>query len=76
MMATYTSIHYAHKIRAEAGTTTGAPLIVKIDRDNGGILGDQITLFTDDHELTRLLADAINAAVAVRDAAKAEREAA
>ena len=75
MMATYISIHYAHKIRAEAGTTTGAPLIVKADRDNGGVLSDEVTLFTDDHDLTRLLADAINTAVAARNAAKAEREA-
>lgn len=75
-MPAYTSIHYAHKITACAGTTSGAPLIIKIDRENGGLLPDEVTLFTDDHELTRLLADAINTAVAVRNAAKAEREAA
>ncbi len=75
-MATYTNIHYAHKINALAGTTSGAPLIISIGRENGGLLPDELTLFTDDHELSRLLADAINTAVAVRNAAKAEREAA
>jgi hypothetical protein len=75
-MACHISIHYAHKIGARAGTTTGAPLIINIDRDNGGNLPDEVTLFTDDHELSRKLADAINAAIADHNAAQAEREAA
>lgn len=75
-MPSHTSIHYAHKITARAGTTTGAPLIINIDRENGGVLPDELTLFTDDHDLSRRLADAINAAVADHNAAKADREAA
>ncbi len=75
-MACHISIHYAHKIGALAGTTTGAPLIINIDRDNGGNIPDEVTLFTDDHELSRRLADAINAALADHNADRAEREAA
>ena len=67
-MVAYTSIHHAHKIRAHAGTTLGAPLIIEIDRENGGLLHDEVTLFTDDHELSRMLADAITGAVAERNA--------
>lgn len=75
-MACHISIHYAHKITARAGGTTGAPLVVNIDSDRHGDLGDELTLFTDDHELSRKLADAINATVAEHTAARAEREAA
>jgi hypothetical protein len=75
-MATYTSIHYAHKIKARAGHSTGAPLIISIDSDRHGDLGDELTLFTDYHELSRKLADAINAAVADHNAARTQREAA
>lgn len=75
-MACYTSIHHAHKIKARAGHTSGAPLIINIDSDRHGDLGDELTLFTDDHDLSRRLADAINAAVAEHKASQAELEAA
>ena len=75
-MPCHTSIHYAHKIKARAGGTTGAPLVINIDSDRHGVLGDELTLFTDDHELSRKLADAINAAIAEHNAARSEREAA
>jgi len=75
-MASYASFHYAHKIKARAGGSIGAPLVINIDSDRHGDLGDELTLFTDDHELSRKLADAINAAVAEHNAARAEREAA
>jgi len=71
-MSSYVSVHFAHKISARAGTTGGAPLIVTIDREHGGNLPDELTLFTDDHELSRKLADAINAAVAEHKAAQTE----
>jgi hypothetical protein len=75
-MPTHSSIHYAHKIKARAGGTMGAPLVINIDSDRHGDLGDELTLFTDDHELSRRLADAINAAIADHNADRAEREAA
>lgn len=75
-MACHISLHYAHKINASAGSTAGAPLVISIDSDRHGDLGDGVTLFTDDHELSRKLAEAINATVAEHNAARAEREAA
>jgi len=74
-MATYTSIHYAHKIKARAGDTTGAPLVIYIDSDMHGAIGDELILFTQDFELSRKLAEAINAAAADHKAAQSDREA-
>jgi phosphatidylserine/phosphatidylglycerophosphate/cardiolipin synthase-like enzyme len=57
-MTTYTSIHRIKEIRAEAGGTTGAPLSIKAEQDDGAIT--EVTLFTDSPSLARRLAEAIN----------------
>lgn len=61
------SIHYAHEITADACGTMSAPLTIKTGRA-ASIIPDQVTLFTGDFELSRKLADAINATVAAHKA--------
>lgn len=66
------SVHGARDIVADAGPTTGAPLSLRIDGD----MRREVTFFTDDHALSRKLADAINETVRAHMAEKAGREAA
>lgn len=61
-MSTHTIIHNAHVIIAKAGGTISAPITIKATRA-GVVLSDEVTFFTDDFELSRKLADAINATV-------------
>jgi hypothetical protein len=61
-MPAHINIHYANKISARAGGTSGAPLIINAAKDDH-TLTDEIALFTDDFALSRRLANAINDAV-------------
>ena len=74
-MAVFVSIHYAGDISASAGGSTGAPLHISVDRLAPRI-PDEVTLFTDDHDLSRKLADAINATVKEHRAALEKKDAA
>ena len=56
----YISIHSVSTLFADAGGTQGAPLSIRV---YGASATDEVTLFTDDIDLSRKLADAINATV-------------
>jgi hypothetical protein len=75
-MPAHINIHYVHKIGARAGGTSGAPLIISASNRDGIALPDEVTLFTDDHDLSSKLADVINATVAAHRKAHAEAVAA
>lgn len=62
-MTTFVSIHHVASLKATAGTTSGAPLIIDIVDDKGHRAGD-VTLFLGNHVFAQRLADAINAACA------------
>lgn len=57
-MTCFLSIHAVKSIRANAGDTSGAPLILEIKTD--AQLPQGVTLFTNDPVLNERLAEAIN----------------
>jgi hypothetical protein len=73
-MATHITIHDAHEIVALASGTMSAPISITA-RKNGAALGDTATFFTSDFELSRKLAEAINATVRDHNAELAAVEA-
>lgn len=70
-MTTYTSIHRIKEISAKAIRTLGSPFSIITHSEDDAMA--EITFYTDSAELSRKLADVINATIAEhREARKSE----